>query len=287
MVALSILGCSLAAFVASREPTYNCKTLSYWVERIDFTATSEGRPALAKMGTNAIRFLLREAEGNDLARTLHRVYQTFRSKLPKGAQRLFPKPKPLDYRFPYRVASALSALGPSAIPALKAALDHPNSDVRLAALRAVADIGAREDLLPAIARLPGDRKGEASVLAGRILSMWPIRFESPTVTQADGRVGRYPGMIPVQDRQYLIGPGGHASIVTLTMLLDRDSLPVRTEAALALWRLYQKTNGLHDLEQELRRTPDPKVADGLRRVLAQAGAQTNPFAQPPIMRFER
>jgi hypothetical protein len=206
---------------------------------------------------------------------------------PKAPSDCFQSPSHRTTSFRIGVASALSALGPSAIPALKAALGHPSSDVRLAALRAVADIGAQEDLLPAIPRLLGDRSGEASVLAARILSMWPIRFESPTLVQVDGRVGRYPGMIPVQDRQDLIGPSGHASIVTLTMLLDRDSLPVRTDAALALWRLYQKTNGLHDLEQELQRTPDLKVAEGLRRVLAEAGARTNPFIRPPIMRFER
>jgi hypothetical protein len=93
---------ALAVVLLPREPHYGGKPLSYWVQRIDFTATSEGRAAVAEIGTNAIPLLLRKAGGNDLARTLHRVYQTFRSKLPKGAQRLFPKPKPSDYEFPYR-----------------------------------------------------------------------------------------------------------------------------------------------------------------------------------------
>jgi HEAT repeats len=291
----------LAIVLQPRESTYQGKRLSKWINRTNFgldqVFVSQGitmilgeprnhqqvQTALREIGTNAIPFLLAKAKSKDGLRPVERIYLAAWSKLPNRVRKQLPSPTLPDNVFPFRIASALSLFGPAALPTLISVLQNSDRDLRLAALRAVIQVGTETDsmtaLTPLLARFMNDPDREIRIVAALALDQ-TCSHESPFSMVAGSkdsgikpRTGMVVGSLTENGRYLLggIGPGDEVSAATFTRLLNYRQTPVRTEAAIALWRLHHNTNGIPVLSDELGRSADRETRARILRVLGEMG----------------
>lgn len=119
----------LAVWLGPREPSYQGRSLSEWVDLAYTTNYTEARNAISAIGPSAIPFLFKKARHEDAA--VQRFYRAIRPKLPTILQQRLPAPRPLDPNFPGKIGNALMAVGgQEELPQLIAALKDRDPRVR-------------------------------------------------------------------------------------------------------------------------------------------------------------
>ncbi len=186
----------------SREPQYQGRSLSYWVEHLsvdlgpgegivigarptepelmpwfqptnrsffgdaqanrEYTDQAAARKAIRAVGTNAVPILLKKVKADDAMP--RRLYREIWRKAPLLVRRYTPMPALQNYA---KTGLALAEIGRPAVPFLVQALDDPSFHVRLLALKSLAQIGSRADT--ALPRLFGLLKGKDQAFAAEAL----------------------------------------------------------------------------------------------------------------------
>ena len=149
--------------------------------------------------------------------------------------------------------SALSRLGPKAVPSLVAAFDDPNPEVRLVAVRALAGLatclGEQAPLVMAgLVRLLDDSNDE--VRYSVILLLGRVSADKSAAVAGLVRALTTQGAEedPIYIRQgaaYVlgkIGPAAQAAVPELTRVMRDPGFGAQPEAAVALWRISHDTN---------------------------------------------
>jgi hypothetical protein len=132
---ISVLGGAAWYFFPSREPTYNGKPFSFWLEEYTHGPSSDdylkAREALGKMGTDAVPIIIHTLERND-SLMINR-YREGWAKLPNWSKTILPRPKPQRFMV-FDAARAFDFLSPTNVaPHLSSLVRSPNPAVREAA----------------------------------------------------------------------------------------------------------------------------------------------------------
>ncbi len=196
---------------------------------------------------------------------------------------------PTEGPFHFDTVLALSQLGPAAVPGLVEGFRHPQAEVRLVAIRALACLAPRLGsqagmILPKLVRLLRDPNEE--VRFGTVLLLGRI---------PSGKQEAVPGLIsllqesevslddsPAYIRQgaaYLlgkIGPAAEAAVPELERLLQDPQPSAQQEAAIALWRITGKTNTLVPQLTRLMQANDRIVREQAATALARISQVQRP-----------
>lgn len=246
------------------EPIYQGKRLSYWIAHLDGAEAGASRDAIRDIGSPAVPYML------DQIRLAHSAGQRFFAliwpRLPIVFQRRLSPPKVFQtYGNPdvqiVRQLNLLSAQ--AAMPGLIDALSSRNNQVQITALAAIIGFGERTGAaLPVLAKLlkhPNGFVRRWAVLA--MGSNGANRTEAiPALISAlkDSDTSPLPGS-PARVRQTaahllgLMGTEAAAACADLSNLLQDSDGTVRTEAAIALWRICRDTTVVPVLRNELEK----------------------------------
>jgi hypothetical protein len=272
------------------EPRHGGKPLSHWLKRCvtaDLRASStwleERRPC-----PDDVRMAIR-AMGPKMAPVLLRrvghppPYERIYPWLPVEMQCFIPKPDS-GYLLRNRVASAVSLLGSSAVPQLTTALQSPNTEVQLVALRSLAFMGLEADPAAlAVANLLQSSDGHVRLAAVKTLKrMGPNRRAAiPALVNALQDTSNSEDFL-IDAVQVLgeLGPEAHVAVLELNDLFQgtapaglfgqpgvmpplgaiqaalgrpNDLARVQEQAAIALCRIAADTNAMSFLLAKLER----------------------------------
>ena len=306
LIALAAAALALWLSFRTPEPSYQGTSLSAWFEQLYDAGQSVGpaQDAIRHIGPPAAPFLLDKVR-NDNQRWRQWYRDTWRN-LPRAAQRVTPRPRLRDESLSLRVKWALRLIGSSGLPHYIAALDDKDPRVRSIALDVIGAAGSdARSATAAVCRVATDSNLELSARALAVLAQ--IGANTPEVVailisrlhcQAPGqapaeplRPGRMsPAALASNVREQAartlgrLGPAARAAGPPLRLLLQDPFPQPRTEAAIALWRVANDTNGLPVLLAELERRPHPMECRRLLRGLAELGPAAQP-AIPVIARF--
>jgi HEAT repeat protein len=281
-VVLSIAGVTaiavvLASVFAPREPVFQSKPLSYWVEQLDGPNRREAQTALHEIGSKGVFFLFGKLHSD--VSFYRRILRATWKVLPGWVQQKLPSPKARDGVLIYQMGCALAQLGPSAVPGLTKALNSGDDAVRLAAMNAIGIIGSGAHA--AIPRLTTLLKTSNPWCRGRLVvslvsygrdeteSLLALSHPGPTKAIAAWALGK-------------IGPEAHGAVGELTKLLSDKDPHARQEAAIAMWRISGLTNGLEILVSGLQTSPDSVTCCRLLSALGEMGSLARP-AVPAIL----
>ena len=139
-----------AFFHYPRGPTYNGRSLNFWVSQL--SRTNQALVALSSMGPPAIPLLLDQVRPKSESRLLERFHRRLWSILPLSVQQHVTAPRPPEFLLKFKVSAALTRMGPPAVPSLCKALNDPDCVVRFVALDALRSMGRAADAaVPALA----------------------------------------------------------------------------------------------------------------------------------------
>ena len=206
---LIFLAALIFAVTHSREPVYQGKKLSAWLEEGVseegiFSSSSETQIAVRQIGTNALPFLLnmlrsqnsrvklKLEEWSDKQNVLNIRFHnsdTDRFTAVAAFRILGPIGKPAipalvdmmnDTNICFEAAHALGAIGPDAIPALTNTWTQSNSVIRTAGFRALVDMGTNaETALPFLIAALQDANSEIRFFA--VVSMFYVGTNQPAL----------------------------------------------------------------------------------------------------------
>jgi HEAT repeats len=155
LVGIGAIVVGLAWVFSPREPIYQGKPLSYWLDETKGGDTEQAQAALRSVGPAAVRFLLDQVAREHPAR--QRIYALIWPKLPLGLRQRFSPPVSFrNYGNPNsRVVGYLRVLDPqTAMPDLLKALGSSDSGLQITALAAIAAYGEQADAaLPSLVAL--------------------------------------------------------------------------------------------------------------------------------------
>jgi len=174
-VGIIVAGLTLLCFLSPREPVYQGKRLSVWLEGFD-SSYHEASQAIRAMGTNAVPWLIRELRHKDSA---------FKSRLMQlaGKQSLIKFDDRQTYRRRMRAIAACEALGPAAkraIPSLTELFNNPKLGVDDRAAFALARMGP--EAIPPLTQALTKGRLFAQIFAAAALRVG--RFDSEEVVAA-------------------------------------------------------------------------------------------------------
>jgi hypothetical protein len=145
VVAIVLAGLAFFFLRGPREPIYEGKPLSHWLNKgphSRFQIDDLSAPSVHPVDTNALPFLLVALKRTD--DPLHKLYETFWNTSPLWLSRRLSQPTPASVLH-YNAANMLSQLGDSARPAIPDLVEilkhHPDSDARYYVIELLASIG--------------------------------------------------------------------------------------------------------------------------------------------------
>jgi hypothetical protein len=245
-----LLGLGFVVFVVGmglvlrpREPVYQGKALSYWLEQLRTANRPQAELAFQNFGTDAIPLLWRKLRRE--FSVSQRCYRAVWDRVPTVVQMCLSPPSNPDDSFDC-ILKALQALGPSSLPAMTEWLYHRSKWDRLTAILVIRDID------PAI--WPNRQK----ITEGLVQA---VRQKEPDtdIGAAACALGR-------------VGPDARDAIPALTALLGAPISYDRGEAAVALWQIERRTNLLPVLKRELNTVPFAPTRSRITAALAEIEA---------------
>jgi len=240
-----------------REPSYQGKSLSEWVDLLYTTNHTQAMNSIGAIGPKAIPFLFEKARHEDPA--VQRFYRAIWPKLPLR-QRL-PTPKLVDPNFPGKIGNALMAVAPQELPRLIAALEDRDPRVRHVAILAIRYMGAKPDAaVPVLCKLLSDPddwvRGSALVALGL---MGPKAKPAVPAFIATLRFGTNGHLVGIRATAAWalgeVGPDAQMAVPWLRQSLSDTNAPMRLSAAIALWRISQDTNVVSVVIEQFNRNP--------------------------------
>jgi HEAT repeat protein len=255
----------LAAWPRPKEPVYNNRPLSYWTGQLAGNELARSFDAIRAIGPDGVPFLLRKVRKEH---SLHRrVYAAAWSKLPNALKRHLPAPRSTD-EADRKVIHALSILDAPGVPALVAAFQDRNSSVRRVAAEAIGRMLLSEQVeqesAPGLAKLLSDP--DDSVRSAAISTLEKMGSDAKAAIPGLTLALRHPKppLDPIGDLGFKalaarllgeMGPEANGAVPDLLRLTADPDRAIRTEAAMALWRIKRDTNGLPLLVEALARAP--------------------------------
>lgn len=256
------------------EMVYQGCSLSYWITEIanpNANRQAAARSALRQMTPKAVPYLLRKARNE--CSPLKQFYREVWFRLPDAVQRRLRQPQSKDAVL-NSISRALHQLGPSAGPALMAAMKDRNSDVRCVAAWSFPyrdDPEAHVLWLTKVLETPDydSKQGAAGILGtmgsnacpaiGMLLNvMQHDKFDYVRETAAQSLAG--------------VASPETASVTRGLMQSLHDRLPsVRLWSAIALWRIRRDTNIVLAAELKTASAEDGTCYATIQ-VLGEAGA---------------
>jgi HEAT repeat protein len=180
---------------------------------------------------------------------------------------------------------ALGRLGPkarSAAATLAEALDAPDATVRLEAALALAQTGADAQAgLPVLLEAVRERNHPSRGRAMEALASPGLRTE--TAVSALIRVLWEDGPNRAKAAQILgrMGPRAKSAVPTLSNLVKRPDPEVRIQAALALWKVDNRTEAAVSVLVRELKTRGTRGSAGSLLLIARPATVSNPPAVPP------
>jgi HEAT repeat protein len=269
----------VAALVPSREPQYEGKPLSYWVDQLwtQPERHTECNKAIQTIGPQAVPFLIQQARRQDSP--YERLSRFTWAKLPAVLQRRIPQPAPVSYDLHRKIGFVLGLIGQPALPQLVPALKDHNDGVRLVAVEAMGSIAPKSDtVVRLVAKLLNDSNALTRVNAALALGVMKPNsvLAVPDLIRAlrDSDVGPQPRMtvaVRANAARVLgeIGPEARGATPELRKLLNTGDSYTRQQAAVALWRIDHATNVVAVLVAELQ--SDDVFPDRRRAILSALG----------------
>jgi len=260
-----------------REPSYQGKSLSKWVDLLYTTNHTQAMNSIGAIGPKAIPFLLEKARHEDPA--VQRLYRAIWPKLPLR-QRL-PTPKPVDPNFPGKIGNALMAVGQQELPRLIAALEDRDARVRHVAVLGIQYMGAKPDAaVPVLCKLLSDRddwvRGSALAALG---SMGSKAKPAVSAFIATLRFGTNEHIVGIRGTAAWalgeVGPDARMAVPWLRQSLSDTNAPMRLSAAIALWRISQDTNVVSVVIEQFDRNPQ-------NREILRALGEMGPLAKSAV-----
>ncbi len=294
-VGLVLIGVGIRELAQPPEPTYQGKTVSYWLQALkgDDTSLIAGLKAFHAIGPNGISFIVARGKKHDSA--LCNAARDGWDRLPLFFKRFVPRPtEPLIGE----AGQAMAAVGPDAIPSIIDLLRDRHEGIRLSSLEALKVFCGQDsvikavvpelfrdlhdsDMKPAIPELiralrdpsADVREGAAAILGQLGLAASQavdnlidgLRDSGATrdgpLLMVRGTNECLYGTVRAACAQALgkIGPPAKRAIPTLTGLLHDANVDARIKAIVALRRLgYQITNTVPLLLEALKTFPDER-----------------------------
>jgi HEAT repeats len=235
-----------------REPVYHGKQLSYWTEHLSGAEFAQSYDAVRAIGADGVPWLLGRV------RSIHglreRAYSLVWPRLPVLIRKRLPsplEPKPVEEKVTY----ALSLLESNGVPRLVAAFQDRQRDVRRIAVLAIGRMFLTDQVVnqsvPGLSKLLGDSDQSVRMAVIGTLGKMGIRAKAAVpalieaVTQSQSQTKPVPGLAfrPSAVRLLgFLGPEAKAAVPELTGLLKSPDRDVRSQAAIALWRINRDTN---------------------------------------------
>jgi HEAT repeats len=267
------------------EPGPAGKPLSYWTEHLSGTEFGRSYDAIRAIGANGVPWLLgrvRSAHGLQ-----QRGYAAVWPRLPMGLRKRLPAPlnvKAVEEKVTY----ALGLLESNGVPSLVAAFQDRQSSVRRVTVLAIGRMLLTDRIVaqsvPGLSKLLADpdesvrlavistlEKMGARAKAAMPALVQAIREPKPEASRVSGL-----GFRALAARLLgLLGPEAKPAAPELRKLLAAPERDLRSEAAIALWRINRETNMLAVLTAELEQRglmayPDVLTALGEMGPLAKA-----------------
>jgi len=260
-----------------REPSYQGKSLSDWVDLLYSTNHTQAMNSIGAIGPKAIPFLFEQARHWDPA--VQRLYRAIWPKLPLR-QRL-PTPKPVDPNFPGKIGNALMAVGQQELPRLIAALEDRDPHVRCVAVLGIQYMGAKPDAaVPVLCKLLSDPddwvRGSALIALGL---MGPKAKPAVPAFIATLRFGTNGHLVGTRATAAWalgqVGPDAQMAVPWLRQSLSDTNAPMRLSAAIALWRISQDTNVVSVVIEQFERNPQ-------NREILRALGEMGPLAKSAV-----
>lgn len=253
----------LVVTLRPREPNYQGKSLSEWVDLLYTTNHTQAMNSISAIGPRAIPLLFEKARHeNSSAR---RFYRAIWPKLPAILQKRFPAPKPVDLNFPGKIGNALMAAGQQQVPRLISAMEDRDSRVRHAAILGItymgSSMGVKPDAAaPVLCRLlsdPDDRVRGSAVHALAVLGPKAKPAVPALITTL--RFGTNAHIVGIRAMAAWalgqVGSDARMAVPWLRQSLSDTNAGMRLRAAIALWRINQETNVIPLVIEQFDRNP--------------------------------
>ena len=290
ILGIGVIALLLLLWVRTREPKYQGRTVSAWLNRLREKPESwqAFRMAIDEIGPGAAcPFLLARIEREDSrGRSFRRAIWP---SLPMVVQRTWPVPKPLDFEVCRFVGLVLRPQDPAVVSRLLVALTNRSSHVRYTALTALSPCGSKVGVVT-LAKLLSDSNDQTRALAARVLDNTGTerREAIPELIVALGDNATRSTAAEVLGR---IGPEAKPAVPALRGLTNVPDWEVRRAAVTALWRIDGDTNAISTLmasvEQAIKPRATPagaaqeEICSVALRLLDELGASLKP-AVPAI-----
>jgi HEAT repeat protein len=260
----------LALWLRPREPVYQGKTVSYWVEQLWADDSGPAQIAVREIGPNAAPFILAKVR-RDNSRS-QQLYRVIWPVLPAKLQQRFSRPKSKTHQG-RQIAYGWLQSWQAAVPDLTIALRDRNSDVRAVAAHALGSMGEEaSSAIPGLIRLLRDSDGMVREEAvGALVNMGSrrrqavqglvaaLKLKNPQPEHGSMFGDEYMVFRPREAAAELlgnIGPVAHLAVPELTRMLSDSNALAQVQAAIALWRITGTTSIVDRLIAELGKTED-------------------------------
>lgn len=264
VVATLLLGALALGLNRSREPQFQGRRISLWLE--DYAAQKPGQvsQAMREIGTNALPYVVQQLERNDSP--WQSGYRRLWPKLPGLLQKIFPSPKP-----PFEVvhgANAFHFIGTNSLSSAITLLQHQNPMVRQAAAWGICTLRRQSpvanEAIPALTAALSDpdqqvrfytllafkEMGTAASNAVPVITtvLTPTGPASATNTAFYLRAAAASALGK-------IGPPAVSAVPSLKTTLQAPNPYLRGQAATAIWRISGEVDTalpvlLHELPLE-------------------------------------
>ena len=269
----------LAVWLRPREPSYQGRSLSEWVDLLYTPNHREAMNSISAIGPSAIPFLFKKARHENGA--VQSFYRAIWPKLPTILKQRLPVPRPSDPNFPGKIGNALMAVGQEELPQLIVALKDRDPRVRHVAILAIQYMGMKPDAaVPVLCELLNDP--DARVRGSALLALGHMGSKAkPAVPAfiATLRFGRNEYLAGVRATAAWalgqVGPDARMAVPWLRQSLSDTNPSMRQMAAIALWRINQETNVIPLVIEHFERNPQEME---VLRTLGEMG----PLAKPAV-----
>jgi hypothetical protein len=170
LVLLGLSSIEIVLVPQAREPVYAGKTVSHWLD----AGYEDASMAVQEIGPAAVPFVLAKLAREDPRYGSSRRYRQIWRMLPRGLRDIVPKPNAANFD-ELRACSTLLELGPPIVPFLTNGLAHHNTAVRKTCARALGYLRARgQDIRSAFPALKAALQDpNAEVRAAAVWAMGP------------------------------------------------------------------------------------------------------------------
>jgi hypothetical protein len=246
LIAALLLGALALGLKRSREPQFQGRRISLWLE--DYAAQKPGlfSQAMRETGTNALPYVVQQLERNDSP--WQTGYRRFWPKLPGPLQNIFPTPKP-QFKAVHG-ANAFHAIGTNSLSSAIALLQHRSSMVRQAAAWGICSLrrqsSVANEAIPALTTALSDP--DQQVRFNALLAFKEMGADASNSVPAITAILTPTGTASATNTDFYlravaasalgkIGPPAVSAVPSLRTTLQAPNPYLRGQAATAIWRI--------------------------------------------------